>query len=209
MKQFLLAVVLVAFPVAAFAGFQMYVSPAPSPVGASLGDLSNLEAIVGDVQSIAMTGDFVAAEKRITDFESAWDDAESGMRPKNPAAWGNVDHAADAAFHALRAQAPDGARVNETLSALIAVLDDPSGTADAAGAPTVVSGIAVTDAGGHAIACEAMIDALRAAIEGGRIARADMAAAGDFQSKATERCNADDDTRADEFSAQGLALAGR
>src|SRR5262249_11496089 len=97
---------------------------------------------------------------------------------------------------------------NETLSALSAVLDDPSGTTDAAGAPTLVSGIAVTDASGHAIACEAMIDALRAAIAGGKIARTDLAAAGDFQSKATERCNADDDTRADEFSAQGLALAG-
>ena len=28
----------------------------------------------------------------------------------------------------------------------------------------------------------------------------------DFQSKALKRCNADDDTRADEFSAQALAL---
>jgi hypothetical protein len=208
MKQFLLAVVLVAFPVVAFAGFQMYLSPAPSPVAASLGDLSNLKAIVGDVQSIAKTGDLVAAEKRITDFESAWDQAEPGMRPKNPSAWGTVDDAADAAIHALRAQAPDGGRVTETLSALIAVLDNPSGTAAAAGKSEMISGIAVTDASGHAIACEEMIDALRAAIAGGKIAQADMAAADDFESKATERCNADDDMRADEFSAQGLALAG-
>jgi len=208
MKQFLLAVVLVALPVAAFAGFQMYLSPAPAPVAASLGDLSNLRAIVGDVQSLAKTGDFVAAEKRITDFESAWDEAASAMRPKNPAAWGNLDDAADAAIHALRAQAPDGARVTETVSALLAALDNPSGTAGAAGETKVVSGIAVTDASGHAIACEEMINALRAAIAGGKVAQTDMAAAGDFQSKATERCNADDDTRADEFSAQGLALAG-
>ena len=35
------------------------------------------------------------------------------------------------------------------------------------------------------------------------------AAATDFQQKATERCNADDDQRADAFSAQGLGLLGR
>ena len=149
----------------------MYLAPVPAPVAASLGDLSNLKEIVGDVQSIAKTGDFVAAEKRITDFKSAWDEAASAMRPKNPAAWGNLDDAADAAIHALRAQAPDGARVRETVSALLAALDNPSGTAGAAGKSKVVSGIAVTDASGHAIACEEMINALRAAIAGGKIAR--------------------------------------
>jgi len=205
MKQLLLAVMLVSIPVAAFAGFQVYFSPSPSSA-ASLGDLSNLKAIVTDVQSVAKTGDFVAAEKRITDFETAWDDAESAIRPKNSAAWGNVDNAADAAIHALRTNAPDAGRVNETLSVLLATLDNPSGTADSAEGLKLVSGIPVTDASGHAIACEAMIKALRAAIDGGRIAQANAEAAGDFQSKAIERCNADDDGHADEFSAQGLAL---
>lgn len=212
MKQFLLAVVLIAVPVAAFAGFQIYLSPPraplPSSSSASLGDLSNLKTIGAEVLAIAKTGDFVAAEKRITDFETAWDEAESTMRPKNPAAWGTVDDAADAAIHALRAQAPDGARVKETLSALIAVLDNPSGIADSAAGRKLVSGVAVTDAGGHPIACEEMIKALRGALDGGRIAQANVTAASDFQSKAIERCNADDDAHADEFSAQGLALAG-
>jgi hypothetical protein len=206
MKQFLLAVVLVAVPVLAFAGFQIYLSPSPSSA-ASLGDLSNLKAIIADVQSVARTGDFVAAERRITDFETAWDDAESTMRPKNPGAWGTVDDAADAAIHALRTKAPVAGRVNEALSALIAALDNPSGTAGPANGPKLVSGIAVTDAGGHAIACEDMIKALRAAIDGGKVAPANMAVASNLQSRAIERCNADDDAHADEFSAQGLALA--
>lgn len=208
MKQLLLAFMLVSVPVAAFTGFQMYFSPSAAPA-ASLGDLSNLKEIVTSVQSIAKTGDFVAAEKRVTDFETAWDDAESTMRPKNPAAWGTVDDAADAAIHALRTNTPDAAQVNDTLSTLIAVLDKPPGTAGPGDGLRLVSGIPVTDAVGHPLACEALIKALRAAIEGGRSARTDMAAAGDFLAKAIERCNADDDAHADEFSAQGLALAGR
>jgi len=207
MKQFLLAGVLVAFPVLAFAGFQIYFAP-PPPSVASLGDLSSLKAIVTDVQSIAKTGNFAAAQMRITDFETAWDDAESAMRPRNPPAWGTVDDAADAAIRALRSRAPDAARVSETVSALIAALDNPSGTAGAADGPKLVSGIPVTDVGGHPISCEMLLEALGAAIDGGKVAQTNMAAARDFQSKAVERCNADDDARADEFSAQGLALAG-
>ena len=210
MKQFLLAVLLVVIPVAAFAGFQIYFQPStssPANSAASLGDLSNLRAIVTDVQTIARSGDFVAAEKRITNFETAWDDAEPNIRPLNTAAWGNVDDAADAAIHALRTSTPDVARVSETLSALVAALDDPSGTTGAANGLKLVSGISVTDASGHAIACEEMIRALRAAIENGKITQANTAAASDLQSKAVERCNADDDVHADEFSAQGLALA--
>jgi len=208
MKQFLLAFMLISIPVAAFSGFEMYFSPSASSA-ASLGDLSNLKEIVTDVQSIAKTRDFGAAERRITDFEAAWDDAESTVRPKNPAAWGAVDEAADAAIHALRTNAPDAAHVNNTLSALIAVLDKPPGTVDSGGGPRLVSGTPVTDAVGHPIACEELIKALGVAIESGKIAQTDMAAAKDFHSKAIGRCNADDDASADEFSAQGLALAGR
>jgi len=207
MRQFLLAILLVAVPAVAFAGFEMYLAPSP-PMAASLGDLSNLKAIVADVQSIAKTGDFVAAEKRITDFETAWDDAESTLRPKNPAAWGTVDDAADAAIHALRAQAPDAARVKETVSALIATLDNPSPITGVTDGLKLISGIPVTDVGGHPISCEVLLNALRAAIDGGKIPQTNVAAARDFQSKAFERCNADDDAHADEFSAQGLALAG-
>src|SRR5262249_9007199 len=148
------------------------------------------------------------AQRRITDFETAWDDAESTLRPKNPVAWGNVDDAADAAIYALRTTAPDAARVEETLSALVAVLDNPSGTTGSGDGLRIGAGIPRTDAGGHAIACEEMLNALRAAIEGGKIVQTDLATARDFQSKAIERCNADDDMHADEFSAQGIALVG-
>lgn len=208
MKQVLLAAGLIAVPIAAFAAFQIYFVAA-TPAAASLGDLSIFKTIVSDVQSVAKTGDFAAAEKRVTDFETAWDNAEATMRPLNTAAWGHIDDAADAAFAALRAEKPDAAGVSETLSGLIAALDNPSGASVAASEAKLVSGIAVTDASGHAIPCEEMLKSLRAAIAGGKITQTNMAAAGEFQSKAMERCNADDDAHADEYSAQGLALAGQ
>ena len=90
MKQILLAVALIAVPVIGFTGFTMYNAQA-SATAASLGDLSPMKTIITDVQKIAATGDFAAAEKRITDFETAWDDSASAMRALDPNAWGNVD----------------------------------------------------------------------------------------------------------------------
>jgi hypothetical protein len=125
MKQLLLATALILAPVGAFTAFQMaFVGSAQAD--ASLGDLSPLKAIVADVQKIAATGDFAAAASRITDFETAWDDDENGMRPLNPTAWGNVDDAADKALKSLRKGTPTADVVTPALAALMAALDDPS-----------------------------------------------------------------------------------
>ena len=209
MKQFLLATVLIAVPVGAFTTFQLYSRPAiASAAVASLGDLSPLKTIVIDTQAIAAKGDFAAAEKRITDFETLWDTDQATMRPLNKADWGNVDDAADIAIKSLRAKAPDAATATTALAGLVAALDNPSGAADAGtGNTKMIAGIAVTDETGHAIPCEVMIKSLQAAIAGGKIPAANSAAVTDFQTKATERCNADDDAHADGNSAQGLALA--
>ncbi len=213
MRQILLATALIAVPVALFSAFEVAFAPAqaaPAAVadaGPSLGDMSAFTKIISDVEGIAKTGDFAAAQTRITDFETAWDDAQQTLQPINRAAWGHIDDAADAALHALRASAPDAATVTSTLASLADVLDNPSGTGLAAGSVVQVSGIAVTDDTGHAIPCEDLITQLKAAIDAGKIPAANQAAATDFKTKALERCNADDDTRADAFSAQGLALA--
>ncbi len=214
MKQILLATALIALPVAAFTAFQMYRTP---PVVAAttasvavdpLGDLSALKKIVSDVETIAATGDFTAAEKRITDYETAWDDAAGTMRAMDANAWGNVDVASDDALAALRSSSPDAAQVTATLAALAASLDNPGnapGQAPAAGV-TLVSGIAVTDEAGRNLPCEVMLKDVAAALETTTLPEADKAAATEFQTKALERCNADDDARADAFSAQALAI---
>lgn len=210
MKQIILALVLIAAPVFLFGvGYHYLAGPAPDATG-GLGDLSALQTIVKDTAAIAATGDLTAAEQRITDFESAWDAAEGQLRPLNVDQWGAIDGAADGAIKALRAGQPDAATVEAKLTALAAVLDDPAAAAGTAtGALVLVAGIAVTDANGRAIPCEEMLTRLRGAMGASKASDADKASAADFQARATERCNADDDQHADEFSAQGLALVSK
>ena len=91
----------------------------------ALGDLSSLQTIVKDVQSIASAGDFAKAQTRITDFETLWDTDEATLKPMNKKAWHHVDDASDAALKALRAKKPDATEVADTLAALSAALANP------------------------------------------------------------------------------------
>lgn len=129
MKQFLLALVLIGVPVAAFSGFTIWqarVNHTMDAPAANLGDLSAFRTIVSDVQVLAAGGDLAAAKTRIRDFELAWDDNETGLKPINPAGWHAIDNAADAALSALRVPAPEPVRVNETLAALQTSLQNPA-----------------------------------------------------------------------------------
>ncbi len=126
MKQILLALGLILAPVGAFTAFEVtFVGAAQA--GATLGDLSAMKAIIADVQKIVAKGDFAGAATRITDWETAWDDAEAGMRPLNPDAWGKVDAASDAALKSLRKGTPTADVINPTLAALMAALDAAAG----------------------------------------------------------------------------------
>ena len=124
MRQILLAIVLILVPVGIFSGAEFYLSRQVS-AAQGLGDLTALKTIIADVQAKAAAGDLAGAKTRVTDFESAWDEAEAGMRPLNPDAWTKVDGAADAALHALRSGTVDPAKVTATLAALMALLDNP------------------------------------------------------------------------------------
>ncbi len=209
MKQILLAAALILVPVAAFMGFNLYWFRTTASA-ASLGDLSPFETIISEVQTIAASGDLAAAETRITDFETSWDEAASTMRPLNTAAWANVDDAADAALAALRTGTPDAGEVASTLTTLMSELNDPAsapgGAETAAAAPVALDGIVLTDGNGRYLPCEDMLTTVRDAMTAAKLSDADRAGAESFQTKAIERCNADDDRHADEFSAQALAV---
>ncbi|MBP2448595.1 hypothetical protein [Rhizobium leguminosarum] len=125
MKQILLAFALIVAPVAAFTGFELYANNAPAET-ADLGDLSSFKTIIVDVQTLASKGDLSAAAKRITDYETAWDQAETAIRPLNPSGWNNIDAASDAALKALRQSAPSADKVNKALAALRVELDNPA-----------------------------------------------------------------------------------
>jgi dihydroxyacetone kinase len=213
LKQILLATALIALPVAAFTTYQLFAAPTAVATSAIsnpdvLGDMASFLTITADVQTITATGDFTAAENRITDLESAWDDAASRLRAVDANAWSNVDQSIDAALDALRSSAPDAGTVTTTLATLVTSLGDPSIAPGDAGtcAVTLVSGIAVTDDAGRALPCEVMLSALSDKLAAVTLSDSEKAAVADLQTRALERCNADDDARADGFSAEALAL---
>lgn len=59
------------------------------------------------------------------------------------------------------------------------------------------------------VPCEDMLKDVRAAKATANLNEADKAAVAQFEAKGVERCNADDDKRADEFFAQALKLMGK
>ena len=116
MKRLLLATALMLLPVGTFTAFNL--STAGPGAAAGLGDMSAFSAIVTDVQTIAATNDLAAAETRITDFETAWDDQAATLRALDGNVWFTIDDASDAALDALRAATPDAAAVTTTLANL-------------------------------------------------------------------------------------------
>jgi hypothetical protein len=205
-RQFLLATALVAAAVGAFFGGRVFLLPGRTE---ALGDMTAFSAIATDVQGIAEAGDLAAAATRITDLETAWDDADATLRPKNPEAWGVVDGATDDALHALRAGTPDAAEVAATLVALQAALADPSQGDTSPGEVVMIGAVAVTDANGHPLPCETMLTAVKDRQAAGTPTPEASTKVAEPVAKATERCNADDDKTSDSFSALALAaLAG-
>lgn len=125
MRQLLLAIVLILVPIGAFTAFHLATTPsAASKPG--LGDLASLKTIVADVQADVEKGEMAAAASRMTDYEGAWDQGETAIRPLNPEYWGHVDAASDGAIKALREPHPSADKARKTLAALMASLDDPS-----------------------------------------------------------------------------------
>jgi hypothetical protein len=59
------------------------------------------------------------------------------------------------------------------------------------------------------VPCEELLKQLRAAEASGKPSDADKAKIADLEAKGIERCNADDDKRADEFFNQALKLLGK
>ncbi|MFV0459312.1 MAG: hypothetical protein ACK5MT_11160 [Actinomycetales bacterium] len=84
----------------------------------SLGDLSQYQAIVSDVQARNDAGDSAGAVTRIKDLEVAWDSAESGLKPRDPKDWHTMDTAIDHALTAVRATPADQAASAKALTAL-------------------------------------------------------------------------------------------
>jgi hypothetical protein len=125
-KQIALAFVLIAVPVALFSGYELYTVNSVQAAATGLGDLSNFKTIIADVRAFLDRGDMTGAAKRITDWETAWDQAETAIRPLNQAQWSNIDQASDGALSAVRKSTPDLAAAKAAVATLMAELNDPN-----------------------------------------------------------------------------------
>jgi hypothetical protein len=56
------------------------------------------------------------------------------------------------------------------------------------------------------VPCENMLKELRAAVQAAKLGDADAAKVKELEDKGIERCNADDDKRADDFFGQAMAI---
>ena len=126
LRQTALAAILIAAPVAAFTAYQFYAANSAEAATSGLGDLSNFKTIITDVQALVDKGDMQGASKRVTDWETAWDQAETAIRPLNQTQWGNIDQASDAALSAVRKASPDQSAAKAALATLMAELNDPN-----------------------------------------------------------------------------------
>ena len=59
------------------------------------------------------------------------------------------------------------------------------------------------------VPCEDMLKTLTETLKTAKLSDADMKAVTELQTKGTERCNADDDKRADDFFAQAMKIIGK
>ncbi len=125
MKSQLLTVLILAASSFALASSTTATPPASVQVQAKtpLGDLSKFRVIAVDTLKIAKTGDLKAAEKRITDFETAWDVAAKKMKAMNPKSWRTLDLALDRVLFELRADKPTVALCTKTLEDILVVMD--------------------------------------------------------------------------------------
>ena len=128
MKQILLALALIAAPVSLFSAYEV-MAHVSGTTPAGLGDMSQFETIVSNVQTLVGAGDIAGAKARITDYETAWDSAETALRPLDQELWSTIDEASDAALRALRAGKPEVDTITSKLGSLMKTLQDASSPA--------------------------------------------------------------------------------
>lgn len=98
-----------------------YASQQAHPTTA-LGDLSSFAAIAVDVQAEVERNDLAGAKTRVKGLEVQWDDAEAGLKPRDPSKWHELDDEIDAVLTTLRAGNPSQSACTATLATLVDTL---------------------------------------------------------------------------------------
>ncbi|WP_320202020.1 hypothetical protein RMR16_023615 (plasmid) [Agrobacterium sp. rho-13.3] len=71
------------------------------------------------------------------------------------------------------------------------------------------AGVVSTYANAANVPCEEMLKDMRAAKTTAKLSDADMAKVNELETKAVERCNADDDVRSDQFLTDAMKIMGK
>jgi uncharacterized membrane-anchored protein len=87
-----------------------------------LGDLSKFRGTTQDTLNLLDAGDQPGATARIGDLETEWDNAQARLRPKDKAAWTEIDDKIDTVLRELRATSPNSNNERAALTALLAAL---------------------------------------------------------------------------------------
>jgi len=85
-------------------------------------DVTAFRTIVTDTLAKVQAGDQSGAVARITDLETAWDDAQDRLEPMDPTGWESLDRKIDNALKAVRSTAPDPAAEKQSLNELLTAL---------------------------------------------------------------------------------------
>jgi uncharacterized membrane-anchored protein len=88
----------------------------------ALGDLTPFRVITQDTLNLVNGGNQSKATTRVTDLETAWDNAEARLKPRDPTAWTAIDDKIDTVLRKLRAANPHADEEKAALSDLLTVL---------------------------------------------------------------------------------------
>jgi uncharacterized membrane-anchored protein len=97
-------------------------TPQQATANLPVADLTEFRTITQDTLDLVTSGDQAGATARITDLETAWDDAQSRLEALDETAWTFYDSEIDDALSAVRASNPDVAGEQQALETLITSL---------------------------------------------------------------------------------------
>lgn len=100
-------------------GVSSVTSGAADSAGSPLGDMSAFIAITQDTLDLLTADRQAEATNRITDLESAWDNAAATLQRRDKEEWHAVDDRIDAVLRELRATSPNPQTETQALQALL------------------------------------------------------------------------------------------